>query len=350
MVGKVGTLSHKLNYFLINITFCMIFFYIGFTNLHLLMKIFLNILSIFLPFFIGFLLAYAVYPIVSYFVYKKLPKWLSILIVLVSLVLFFLMLILVIFPIFYHQILAFSIEIIRLVRYLEERFSFYDFSLENLLSPLLQFVSSFSIVTISNVIGFLTKCVVSIVSFIYFLLYMDKIRYFFRTVVSKKYHQLYLYLEALDTSFLQYMKGIGKMIFIQFVEYSSVFFLIGHPYFLILGILTGVFTIVPYIGGLLASLIAILTAFMISKNLFIMTIILCILFPFIDEYLLSPYIYGKASHIHPVLSLFLLSIGGSIGGVLGIILVIPLYLFFRVTLTFFGKTAKDVVISFRNVI
>lgn len=69
-----------------------------------------------------------------------------------------------------------------------------------------------------------------------------------------------------------YVKSLGLFMFIQFIEYSLLFLIIGHPYWLVLGILIGIFTVLPYIGGLLSNLIAITSAFMISKELFYLTL------------------------------------------------------------------------------
>ena len=89
---------------------------------------------------------------------------------------------------------------------------------------------------------------------------------------------------------------------------------------------------------------------LISKSLFYSTLFVCLFFPLVDEYFISPKIYGKSNDIHPVITIFLLSIGGSVGGVLGIILAIPVYLFIRTTIYFFKEDTKRVVGSFRDVL
>ena len=71
--------------------------------------------------------------------------------------------------------------------------------------------------------------------------------------------------------------------FIQFIEYSLLFLIIGHPYWLVLGILIGIFTVLPYIGGLLSNLIAITSAFMISKELFYLTLFVSFFFPIVQD-------------------------------------------------------------------
>ena len=193
---------------------------------------------------------------------------------------------------------------------------------------------------VGGVIQGASQLLVGCISFVYFLFYMKSIRQSFRTLLYQRHVKLYSYFSLLDCKMIRYVKGIGLLMFIQFVEYSFLFFLIGHPHWLVLGIFIGLFTAVPYVGGFVANTIAIVTAFMISKSLFYATLFVCFFFPVVDEYFISPKIYGKSNDIHPVITIFLLSIGGSVGGVLGIILSIPIYLFFRTTILFFQEDMK----------
>jgi predicted PurR-regulated permease PerM len=45
---------------------------------------------------------------------------------------------------------------------------------------------------------------------------------------------------------------------------------------------------------------------------------------FIEGNILSPYIVGKSLHMHPLLIMAALTTGGEIGGVLGLILAVPI--------------------------
>jgi len=86
---------------------------------------------------------------------------------------------------------------------------------------------------------------------------------------------------------------------IQLFEYSLLFFIVGHPNWLILGILACLTTIIPYFGGVLTNIIAILTATVISTPLTIATIVICLIFPQLDGYVISPHVYGKTNDINP---------------------------------------------------
>lgn len=348
----------EFHYPLINFTFLMILFYLGFSNLHLWMKIFLHFLSLFLPFVLGFLIAYAIYPLVSFLEKKRVPHWLAIFLVVVGLLASILGVIFTIFPILYQQIADFTVKFLRILEQVSGKFSLpsgrIEVGLVHFFNQILQSVGSFTTTTtiefFSSFIHGISQFMIGSISFIYFLVYMKEIRRTTRKFLQFKYPKLYSYFLKLDMNLFRYLKSLGLLMLVQFLEYSGLFLIIGHPHWLILGVILGAFTIIPYVGGFLGSLIAILTAFMISDKLFYLTLFVCIFFPFLDEYLISPRIYGKSNDIHPVVSVFLLSIGGSIGGVLGIILAIPIYLFFRTTISFFWKDMKKSALDLKDVI
>ena len=115
------------------------------------------------------------------------------------------------------------------------------------------------------------------------------------------------------------------------------FLLIGHPNWLILGILACVTTVIPYFGGLITNVIAIILATVISPKLLILTIIICLIFPQLDGYIISPKVYGKTNNVNPLITIMVVSVGGTLKGMVGIIIALPCYLLIRTTYNFFKK-------------
>lgn len=124
---------------------------------------------------------------------------------------------------------------------------------------------------------------------------------------------------------------------IQLFEYSFLFFIIGHPNWLILGLLACITTIIPYFGGLITNILAIIMASVVSVPLVIATIVICMIFPQLDGYLISPKVYGKTNNVNPLITIMVVSIGGTLAGVTGIIVALPCYLLLRTTYNFFEK-------------
>jgi predicted PurR-regulated permease PerM len=50
---------------------------------------------------------------------------------------------------------------------------------------------------------------------------------------------------------------------------------------------------------------------------------------FVESNILSPYIVGKSLHMHPVIIMFSLLVGGEIGGLAGLLLAIPILAILR---------------------
>lgn len=337
----------EFNYPLINFTVFLCLLFLGISNIEYIVKFFLNILSVLFPFLLGFVVSYAINPFVV-ILEKKLSRKLSVVVVIILFIFIIGFLFISILPMLYHQVAGFSIQLIQIFGNLEKKFSF-SLALQEIATKfssfIIQSVGKITFATTIDVffslIRFASQFFLVFISVIYFLFYMDEIRRKVKNILSIKHFKFYSFLQQLDQSMLCYVKSVGLFMVIQFIEYSLLFFIIGHPYWLVLGILIGIFTVFPYVGGLLSNLIAITSAFMISKQLFYLTLFVSFFFPIIDEYIISPKVYGKKNDIHPVITVFLLSLGGTIGGVLGIVFAIPIYLFLRTLVLFFWNDMKS---------
>jgi len=105
---------------------------------------------------------------------------------------------------------------------------------------------------------------------------------------------------------------------------SLALYLIGVPYWLLLGTLIGLLEFIvifgPWIGGIPAVLIAFLDDPM--KGVWVAIAILAI--QQLESYLITPWAMSQAARIHPLVTLFALILFGSIFGILGILLALPL--------------------------
>ncbi|WP_349407974.1 AI-2E family transporter [Pseudalkalibacillus sp. SCS-8] len=103
------------------------------------------------------------------------------------------------------------------------------------------------------------------------------------------------------------------------------FWVAGIPYPVILGIIVGLTDFIPYFGPIIGAVPVVLIAATISvKKLFIVLGIVIVL-QFIEGNILGPLIVGKTLHIHPIMIIAALLIGGEIGGVLGLLLAVPIF-------------------------
>ena len=166
---------------------------------------------------------------------------------------------------------------------------------------------------------------------------MGKIRYWFKELLLSIDKKAYEYFKCLDVEISNYLKGLGIFMLIQLFEYGFLFFIIGHPNWLILGVLACLTTIIPYFGGLITNILAIIMASVVSVPLVIATIVICLIFPQVDGYFISPKVYGKTNDINPLITIMVVSVGGTLAGMGGIVVALPCYLFVRTTYKFFEK-------------
>jgi predicted PurR-regulated permease PerM len=105
--------------------------------------------------------------------------------------------------------------------------------------------------------------------------------------------------------------------------------------------LAAVTTIIPYFGGLLVNILAVIIAAVVSPRLLMLTILVCIICPNIDGYIISPRVYGKTNNIPTLLTIFAVFAGGVLYGVVGIIIALPLAIILLATYRFYEDDIVD---------
>ena len=205
----------------------------------------------------------------------------------------------------------------------------------NVIKTLGKYISDGALNIVNSTINFGTAFIIVLFVSIYLLSDMDKIRNFIKKILGSKNRKKYKYIKTLDKEVTNYFSGLGKNIIIQFIEYTTIFFLIGHPNYLILGVLASCSTIIPIFGGLIVNIIALLIASVISAKLFWLTLIVCCVCPQIDAYIIAPKVYGKTNNIHPLISIFAVFEGGILGGFIGIVVSLPITIIIITTFKFF---------------
>lgn len=105
--------------------------------------------------------------------------------------------------------------------------------------------------------------------------------------------------------------------------------ILGIPAWLVLGMIMGICELIPFvgplIGGIPIALFSLSQGF--STTLWALGIVIAV--QQIEGYFLAPRLMGGATGLHPVYILLLLSAGGLIGGLLGMMAVLPLFVCLR---------------------
>lgn len=93
---------------------------------------------------------------------------------------------------------------------------------------------------------------------------------------------------------------------------------------LLLSLLNAILNIIPYFGAILGALPIIFVALMDSTTKAIWAVVICFLLQQIEGNILSPQITSNSISMHPLVVIILLLIGDKIGGLMGMILAIPI--------------------------
>ena len=344
----------KVNYKSLNILIILAIVYVLFLMRDLWIGVFFKVLAVLKPFIIAFAMAYAIYPFLRWLQSKKIPKFFAILIILVILALFIFFVVISLVPVFTDQLVSLFGNIMKFVSEMGSKYDIDIAPIQTNLSTIFntissnvsKYISDGAINLVNSSISFVSNSIIVLVAFIYFLIDMDKIRDNVDEFFSKKSKKTYKLVQDIDHVTTSYFKGLFLTILIQFFEYTIVFYLIGHPNFLLLGVLSSVSTLIPYFGGLIVNIIALIIASVVSPQLFVMTLIVAIVFPNIDGYLISPKIYGKTNNISPLLSIFAVFAGGVLGGFVGILIALPLTIILR---TIYKSYKKDISKKIGNI-
>lgn len=337
--------KNKLNYKLLNILMFVVVVAIGFETFHIWGGVINKVFSILLPFIISFAIAYALYPCVLKLRKMGVRKSLANLLVISAVICITILLFSITVPLVYEQLITLSRTVAQVISDVSLKFELdlgsfqntVNSSLDKIIGNVGEYVSNGAMSFLSNSINIITNSIIVGIVSIYFLIDMDKIRLRIKTILKRINKRAFEYVKSVDNELGNYLLGLVIFMTIQLFEYSILFLIIGHPNWLLLGILASLTTIIPYFGGLATNIIAVILASVISPKLFIATMIVCLVFPNIDGYIISPKVYGKTNNINPVWTIFAVFAGGALYGFLGILVALPLYIILNCTYKFFKK-------------
>jgi predicted PurR-regulated permease PerM len=149
----------------------------------------------------------------------------------------------------------------------------------------------------------------------------------------------------------RYFSGLVLQIFIVGVVVSLGLSIIGVQNALILGVIAGIFNLIPYIGPYIGAsfgvLLGVTSELAIGSQTSLLPFSLQILSVFIavqllDNFVLQPLIFSKSVKAHPLEIFLVVLISGTLFGILGMIAAIPVYTILRVVAMEFLPNLKVV--------
>lgn len=195
----------------------------------------------------------------------------------------------------------------------------------------LKFVSNIlnsSISLVGSVIGFITNLVISIIFAGYILMSKEKLSNqftrLFKAYLSTKWYQriskflriskrtfsTFITVQAFEATLLGILCTIGMLIF-------------NIPYAITVGVFTGVTALVPVVGAFLGIFVGALLILAVEPLKVIPFIVLVLIIQQIEGNLIYPKVVGDAIGLPGIWVLAAVSIGGSLAGILGMLIGVP---------------------------
>ncbi len=204
------------------------------------------------------------------------------------------------------------------------------------LEKVLKSVSNVSNVLLTNVVGVVSSTVSVVVTSafaliisIYIVLAKDKLTSN-ANVLLKAYvkparrNALLRFCRMFSETFSKFLSGqcteaiiLGTLMFIAFTVFRL-------PYGLLVGLLTTVCAIIPYIGAFVSCTISVFLILIIDPTLALRCVIVYLAVQFIENQFIYPRVVGSSVGLSPLYTLIAALIGGKLFGIVGIIFFIPL--------------------------
>ena len=183
--------------------------------------------------------------------------------------------------------------------------------------------------------GAVEKLVMTLVFLVVtFYLILDSGKYIilFKRIIPAPYRaEIIDLLENVNFTLGAYIRAQVLLIIIMTIASFLVLSILRIKYALILSLATGILEVIPIAGPIVATIIAVTialfqagTPFGISNgSLAIIVIAAYFALRQLEDYFVIPNVVSKFVKVHPVVAIFALMVGGSLGGVLGLFLAIP---------------------------
>lgn len=307
--------------------------------------------TLFFPFLLAGVLYYLCRPIVNFLHEKKVPRTLSILLIYLVAVGLFILLFYSVGPVLQRQINSliqntpFLIDTIRtkvvelqnnewMNRFLQNS----QFSLNDISDKITKYLSK-SVATIgtsvTNFISVITNILMVFVTVPFILYYMLKEgekapRMVLRLLQPRQRNNGIKILADMDMALSSYIQGqilvsvcVGILLYIGYL-------IIGIDYSLLLTVIAMFTNVIPFLGPIIGVIPAIIVAIIDSPFMVVKVLIVMVIAQQIEGNIISPQVMGKKLDIHPLTIISILLVAGSLGGLLGLILAVPVYAVLKV--------------------
>ena len=138
---------------------------------------------------------------------------------------------------------------------------------------------------------------------------------------KKRYRRLVL---DINRAVASYMLGNIAISVLATVATWIVLSILGVPYALSLGFVVGFFDLIPLVGATLGAIVVAVATLTVSfPTATIVWVAFIIVWQRFEDYVVQPFVYGKALRVNPIVTIISVLAGASLLGILGALLAIP---------------------------
>ena len=115
---------------------------------------------------------------------------------------------------------------------------------------------------------------------------------------------------------------------------ATILYFIGIDYALIIGVISGICNMIPFIGPLVGTFLAVIAALTTGQPISaVWAIIGMLVVQQVDNNLLAPKVIGNSVGLHPVFIMMAIIIGGDVGGLIGMLVAVPVFASIKIVLS-----------------
>jgi len=219
--------------------------------------------------------------------------------------------------------------------------TFFDVAKENIIS----FINPKRIQNLlGGMVGFLGNMLIGVFSILFIAYFFLREQGLFTGMITNIVPDKYVIEteHAIDESsqlLVRYFIGIATQIVVITSLVSLLLSLFGVKNALLIAFFAALMNVIPYIGPILGATFAIAITFTSNLDLSFYNellpvigkvVIVFAIMQLIDNFLIQPFIFGRSVKAHPLEIFLIVLIGAQMGGILGMVLAIPVYTVMRV--------------------
>lgn len=184
--------------------------------------------------------------------------------------------------------------------------------------------------TVTSIGSIVVMGVVSLIISIYFILDYEELTKRMNDVYMGSFgktspgRKIYNVVNVFSKTFKQFLKGQLLEAFIVAVLSVIALRIVGVNYYGVIGIISGICNLIPFVGPWIGAVVAVIVSLLGGGFMTaIWSVVAMIIVQQIDNHLLAPKIVGDSVGLHPVITMVVLLVGADIGGILGMLLAVP---------------------------